>query len=91
MNTFDSKATLNSGGGSYTFYRLPALEGRGFNLGRLPFSLKILLENLLRREDGVSVTAGDIELGCKGRAEPRDCLHAGARADAGLYRRARGG
>jgi len=61
MNTFDSKATLNSGGGSYTFYRLPALEGRGFNLGRLPFSLKILLENLLRREDGVSVTAGDIE------------------------------
>jgi len=61
MNTFDSKATLNSGGGSYTFYRLPALEGRGFNLGRLPFSLKILLENLLRREDGVAVTAGDIE------------------------------
>ena len=34
---------------------------RGFNLSRLPFSLKILLENLLRREDGVNVTAGDIE------------------------------
>jgi aconitate hydratase len=42
-------------------YRLPALEARGFNLSQLPFSLKILLENLLRREDGVNVTAGDIE------------------------------
>jgi aconitate hydratase len=40
---------------------LPALTERGFNLSRLPFSLKILLENLLRREDGVNVTAGDIE------------------------------
>jgi aconitate hydratase len=37
------------------------LEARGFNLSRLPFSLKILLENLLRREDGVNVTASDIE------------------------------
>jgi aconitate hydratase len=42
-------------------YRLPALEARGFDLSRLPFSLKILLENLLRREDGVNVTASDIE------------------------------
>jgi hypothetical protein len=42
-------------------FRLPALAGKlGFNLARLPFSLKILLENLLRREDGVNVTAGDI-------------------------------
>jgi aconitate hydratase len=37
------------------------LTARGFNLSRLPFSLKILLENLLRREDGTNVTAGDIE------------------------------
>ena len=61
MNSFDSKATLRSGSRNYTMYRLPALEARGFNLTRLPFSLKILLENLLRREDGVNVTAGDIE------------------------------
>ncbi len=61
MNSFDSKATLNSGNSSYTIFRLPALEGRGFNLHRLPFSLRILLENLLRREDGINVTAGDIE------------------------------
>jgi aconitate hydratase len=61
MNSFDSKATLISGNRSYSIYRLPALEARGFNLSRLPFSLKILLENLLRREDGVNVTAAEIE------------------------------
>jgi aconitate hydratase len=61
MNSFDSRATLSSGNHSYTIYRLPALTARGFDLSRLPFSLKILLENLLRREDGVNVTAGDIE------------------------------
>jgi aconitate hydratase A / 2-methylisocitrate dehydratase len=61
MNSLDSRATLASGNRSYTIYRLPALTARGFNLSRLPFSLKILLENLLRREDGVNVTAGDIE------------------------------
>src|ERR1700677_2910158 len=61
MNSFSSKAVLNSGSRSYTIYRLPALSARGFNLMRLPFSLKILLENLLRREDGVNVTAPDIK------------------------------
>jgi aconitate hydratase len=60
-NSFSSRAVLTSGNRSYTIYRLPALTARGFNLGRLPFSLKILLENLLRREDGVNVTAADIE------------------------------
>jgi aconitate hydratase len=61
MNSFSSKAVLTSGNRSYTYYRLPALAARGFNLARLPFSLKILLENLLRREDGKNVTAADIE------------------------------
>jgi aconitate hydratase len=61
MNSFDSKATLNSGNKPYTIYRLSTLEARGFNLHRLPFSLRILLENLLRREDGLNVTAADIE------------------------------
>jgi len=60
MNSFASKAALNSGNRTYTIYRLPALAARGFNLGRLPFSLKILLENLLRREDGITVTAGEL-------------------------------
>src|SRR6201993_1694142 len=72
MNSFASKSTLSSGNRSYTIYRLPALETKGFNLRRLPFSLKILLENLLRREDGVNVTAGDIEFLAKwdAKAEP---------------------
>jgi aconitate hydratase len=61
MNSFDSKDTLHSGNRAYTIYSLPALASRGFNLSRLPFSLKILLENLLRREDGVNVTAAEIE------------------------------
>ena len=61
MDSFASKATLQSGNRDYTIYRLPALTARGFDLSRLPFSLKILLENLLRREDGVNVTAADIE------------------------------
>jgi len=60
MNSFSSRAKLTSGNRTYTIYRLPALEARGFPLARLPFSLKILLENLLRREDGVNVTAADI-------------------------------
>jgi aconitate hydratase len=60
MNSFDSRGTLTSGNKSYTIFRLPALTAKGFDLSRLPFSLKILLENLLRREDGVNVTAGDI-------------------------------
>jgi aconitate hydratase len=72
MNSFSSKAVLKSGSRSYTIYRLAALADRGFDLARLPFSLKILLENLLRREDGVNVTAADIEFLAKwdAKAEP---------------------
>ena len=72
MNSFNSQATLKSGNKSYTIFRLPALAAQGLNLSRLPFSLKILLENLLRREDGVNVTADDIEFLAKwdAKAEP---------------------
>ncbi len=72
MNSFASRAALTSGSRSYTIHRLAALEARGFNLTRLPFSLKILLENLLRREDGVNVTADDIEFLARwdAKAEP---------------------
>ena len=61
MNSFGSKSTLTSNGKSYEIYRLKALETKGFALGKLPYSLRILLENLLRQEDGKSVTAADIE------------------------------
>ncbi len=61
MNSFGSKSTLSSNGKSYEIYRLKALEQKGVALGKLPYSLRILLENLLRQEDGKSVTAADIE------------------------------
>jgi aconitate hydratase len=61
MNTFGSRATLSVGGTDYDIYRLDALERRGLPVSRLPYSLKILLENLLRREDGKIVGPPDIE------------------------------
>ena len=71
-NSFASRTTLTSGDRSFTIFSLPALATRGFNINRLPFSLRILLENLLRREDGVNVLAGDIEFLAKwdAKAEP---------------------
>jgi aconitate hydratase len=61
-NSFNALDTLRAGDRSYAYFRLAALEERGIaKLSRLPFSLKILLENLLRCEDGVSVTKDDIE------------------------------
>jgi aconitate hydratase len=59
-NSFGSKSELISGNQSYEIFRLSALESKGIRLGRLPYSLRILLENLLRHEDGKSVTAADI-------------------------------
>src|SRR5216110_2576992 len=60
-NSFGGRGTLKVGGRSYEIFRLDALERRGLSIGRLPYSLKILLENLLRREDGRVVRAQDIE------------------------------
>src|SRR6266478_2856180 len=58
-NSFRARSTLTSGDRSYEIWSLAALPQD--KLARLPYSLKILLENLLRFEDGVSVTRGDIE------------------------------
>ena len=57
---FHARTTLRLGEGDYEVYHLKALEDR-LPVATLPYSLKILLENLLRHEDGVNVTAGDIE------------------------------
>ncbi len=57
-NSFNSVATLESGGRKVNYFQLSAIQG--VNLARLPYSLKILLENLLRCEDGKTVTADDI-------------------------------
>ena len=59
-NSFDAKATLVVGERSFEIYRLDALQA-SYDVARLPFSLKILLENLLRNEDGESISARDIE------------------------------
>jgi aconitate hydratase len=60
MNSFGSQSQLKSGDRAYEIFRLNALADKGIKLGRLPYSLRILLENLLRHEDGKSVTADDI-------------------------------
>ncbi|MGI8593194.1 MAG: aconitate hydratase [Solirubrobacteraceae bacterium] len=59
-NSFDARATLRVGEREHEIFRLDALESR-WNVARLPYSLKILLENLLRCEDGSSVRAEDVE------------------------------
>jgi aconitate hydratase len=56
VNSFGAKATLNVGDEAYEIFRLDAVEGAD----KLPYSLKILLENLLRTEDGANITADDI-------------------------------
>jgi aconitate hydratase len=56
VNSFGSQATLQVGDASYEIFRLDAVEGQE----TLPYSLKILLENLLRTEDGANITADDI-------------------------------
>src|SRR5436190_528858 len=58
-NSFRARSTLTAGDRSYEIWSLAALPQD--KLARLPYSLKILLENLLRFEDGVSVTRADIE------------------------------
>ncbi|PDW03667.1 aconitate hydratase AcnA [Candidatus Viridilinea mediisalina] len=59
-NSFGARATLQVGERAYEIFRLDALIQHGVNLSRLPYSLRILLENLLRNENGRSVTADDI-------------------------------
>jgi len=56
VNSFGSQSTLAVGDASYEIFRLDAVEGQD----TLPYSLKILLENLLRTEDGANITADHI-------------------------------
>src|SRR6478609_5562186 len=72
MNSFGSRSKLRAGNQEYEIYRLDALEKHDCSAQRLPFSLKILLENLLRTENGRSVTADDVRFlaGWKPQAVP---------------------
>jgi aconitate hydratase len=67
-NSFGTKSTFQG----KTIYSLPTLEKKFPSVAKLPYSMKVLLENLLRREDGEAVTAGDIEAVAKwdAKAEP---------------------
>jgi aconitate hydratase len=61
LDSLNTRRSLQAGGLEYDYYSLAAAEERLGDLSRLPFSLKILLENLLRWEDGQSVTVADLE------------------------------
>ena len=66
-NSFGAAAKLRAGNGDYGYFRLATLEEKGLgSVGRLPFSIKILLENLLRNEDGRRVSAEDVETVARG-------------------------
>ena len=62
-DSFSTASSLTVNGQDYRYYSLEKLA-RQHDISRLPFSLKILLENLLRHEDGVDVTRSDIEALC---------------------------
>ena len=59
-NSFDARGELDVGGRTYEIHRLDALQSK-YDVARLPFSLKVLLENVLRNEDGAGVRKEDVE------------------------------
>lgn len=71
-NSFGAIRTMTAAGRSFRIAHLPTLEAAGLPVDRLPYALKILLENLLRREDGRVVPASDIDAVARweSRAEP---------------------
>ena len=92
-NSFGTRETLQVDGKTYEIFRLSTLEKKGVgHAGKLPFSLRVLLENLLRQEDGRFVHPADIEALAGWEPECRDAegnfVHARARAVAGFHRRA---
>src|SRR6478752_2625816 len=60
MDSFQSRSTLKVGDKEYEIFRLDALDKQGISTRHLPFSLRILLDNLLRTEDGGNVSKADI-------------------------------
>ena len=66
LNSFNSRKTLKVGSKTYTYFSLKAAEKNGLKgISQLPFSLKVVLENLLRFEDGRTVTKESIEAAAK--------------------------
>ena len=72
LDSFQCRRTLAVDGVDYDYYSLPEAQAAGAgDVSRLPMSLKILLENLLRFEDGNTVTKTDIEALANWAADPR--------------------
>ncbi|MGH7781750.1 MAG: aconitate hydratase AcnA [Candidatus Binataceae bacterium] len=71
-NSFGARTTLKSGDKTWTIYKLEALERRGISLTKLPFSIRVMLENVLRREDGMIVTADQVERLAKWDGQPSE-------------------
>ncbi len=61
VDSFKTLQTLTVGKKSYSYFSLPALAAKGFDLSKMPLSMKVFLENLLRHEDGAVVKKADIE------------------------------
>ncbi|HZP45677.1 MAG TPA: aconitate hydratase AcnA [Candidatus Binataceae bacterium] len=73
-NSFGTRATLTVGASQYSIYSLENLAKQGYELDRLPYSIKVMIENVLRREDGTVVTPEHVETlarwaGTRGRVE----------------------
>ena len=72
-DSFGARSTLSTGGREFEMFRLDALQAR-YDVARLPYTLRVLLENVLRHEDGATVTTRDVEAvaGWNAAAEPAD-------------------
>ena len=94
QDTAKTRKTITINGKSLAYYSIPAAQAAGLgDFSKIPAALKVVLENMLRFEDGKTVSVEDISLWCLGRAgrakSARDCLSPRPRVDAGLYRRSR--
>jgi aconitate hydratase len=94
LDSFKCRKILSVNGKDHVYFDLKEAEKNGLaGVSRLPFSMKVLLENLLRNEDGRSVTKehrGRRRVARRqGHGRRRDRLSPGPRADAGLHRRSR--
>ena len=77
LNSFGARANFKVGSKEYEIYRLDALDKQGISTKHLPFSLRILLENLLRTEDGQNVRKGEVQAlaaGIRTRSRKRKLL-----------------
>src|SRR5688500_7428185 len=90
QDSLGTRSTFEVGGRTYAYYSLAKAGEQLGDVSRLPLSMKVLLENLLRFEDGITVTRDDVQAIVdwqKERRSDRDPVPAGARADAGFHRR----